>query len=514
VLALEDRPDLDTARRASADGRRSTPRDREPSLTILQVSAFDRHGGAERVAWDLFQSYRSLGHASYFAVGRKRSADPDVLLLPNHEASSRWQRFWWGLHRGLQPCYGRFTGSRSLCRLIHRIAEPRGWRDVRRGLEDFHYPGTWRLLDITPRRPDVIHCHNLHQNYFDLRALPWLCRQAPVVLTLHDAWLLAGHCAHSFDCERWKTGCGECPALSLYSPIRRDGSAENWRRKRDIYAAGRLHVATPCHWLRDRVEQSMLAPGVVEARVIPYGVDLDVFRPGDHAAARAALGLPRQARVLLFAASGIRDNVWKDFRTMRAAIARLAESRGLNAEAQTPATAGRPLIFVALGEDAPAERIGRGAAGAEVRFVPFQADPAAVACHYQAADVYVHAARADTFPNAVLEALACGLPVAATAVGGIPEQVIGLDDADENAERATGMLTAPADEAGLAAAVERLLINDPLRLRLSDNAAADAHRRFDLRRQTNEYLAWYKELLVRRRPPQRLHERSCSTTYS
>ncbi len=75
---------------------------------------------------------------------------------------------------------------------------------------------------------------------------------------------------------------------------------------------------------------------------------------------------------------------------MQAAVARVAER-----------WQGSPLLVLALGEDAPPERIGR----AEIRFVPFQSSPEAVARYYQAADVYLHAARADTFPTTVLEAL-------------------------------------------------------------------------------------------------------------
>jgi hypothetical protein len=56
------------------------------------------------------------------------------------------------------------------------------------------------------------------------------------MLTLHDAWLLSGHCAHSFDCQRWKTGCGECPDLDVYPASPRDATACNWRRKREILA--------------------------------------------------------------------------------------------------------------------------------------------------------------------------------------------------------------------------------------------------------------------------------------
>src|SRR4029079_4578923 len=84
------------------------------------------------------------------------------------------------------------------------------------GLEDFDYPNSVELLRFLPQKPDLLHCHNLHGNYFDLRALAGLSRQIPTVLTLHDAWLLSGHCAHSFECERWTIGCGECPDLTIY----------------------------------------------------------------------------------------------------------------------------------------------------------------------------------------------------------------------------------------------------------------------------------------------------------
>jgi hypothetical protein len=73
-------------------------------------------------------------------------------------------------------------------------------------------PGTWELLRrVRADPPDVIHAHNLRGGYFDLRALPELSRVAPLVLTMHDMWLITSHVAHSFECERWRTGCGECP---------------------------------------------------------------------------------------------------------------------------------------------------------------------------------------------------------------------------------------------------------------------------------------------------------------
>ena len=164
-------------------------------------------------------------------------------------------------------------------------------------------------------------------------------------------------------------------------------------------------MAAPCKWLVDRARQSMLAEAAREFRAIPNGVDQDVFKPGNRLEARAQTGIPTDAKVLLFTANCIRDNPWKDYKMIRSALARLGER-------QTR----RKILFIGLGDDAASEYLGT----AEVRFIPYQKDTNAVARFYQAADLYVHAAKADTFPNTVLEALACGIPVVGTNVGGIP----------------------------------------------------------------------------------------------
>jgi glycosyltransferase involved in cell wall biosynthesis len=444
-------------------------------IRILQVSTSDGRGGAEKVAYNLHRAYRARGYPAWLAVGYKQTDDEHVLVIPNDACRGPWARFWARVGRMLNPFVGWVKGAGRLQRWISGgIGRPRRLWTLLRGHEDFDFPGTWRLLDLLPERPDIVHCHNLHGDYFDLRALPWLSRQVPVVLTLHDAWLLSGHCAHSFDCERWKTGCGQCPDLSIYPAVKRDATAYNWQRKRDIYAQSRLYMATPSRWLMRKVEQSILAPAVQEARVIPNGIDLSVFHPAeDRRAVRAALGLPPDAKVLLFAANGIRRSLWRDFEMMRAAVARVAERMG-----------GQAVLFLALGDDAPPEHIGR----ATVQFVPYQKDPKVVARYYQAADVYVHAARADTFPNVVLEALACGTPVVATAVGGIPEQV---------GDGVTGFLVGPGDAEAMAAAVVALLADEALRKRFGENAAQEARKRFDLDRQVSEYIEWYQGIVER-----------------
>ena len=82
-----------------------------------------------------------------------------------------------------------------------------------------------------------------------------LAASVPLVATLHDAWLLTGHCAHPLDSDGWQRGCGRCPHLDTYPPLRRDGTAHNLRRKRAIYAQLQLAVVTPCASLMAMVDE-------------------------------------------------------------------------------------------------------------------------------------------------------------------------------------------------------------------------------------------------------------------
>ncbi|HSJ05367.1 MAG TPA: glycosyltransferase, partial [Longimicrobiales bacterium] len=296
-------------------------------LAIAQVNARAGGGGAERIASQLMRAYRERGHTSWLIVGRGTADGDDVFTFPR-------------------------AGSTGVA---HLAAGPLRILDRRRGLETYRYPATRRMLDVLPGEPDIVHLHNLHGGYFDLRALPALSRRQPVVMTLHDAWLLSGHCAHSIGCDRWRTGCGACPDLGLYPAVTRDATARNWERKRAIFADTRVHIATPSQWLADRVRDSMLAPAAAELRVIHNGVELDIFTPGDTAAARAASGLPPAVPTILTVGAGGGANSYKDITTTR------------NAAAQAAELLDRDVLLVVLGDQGPDQRTGR----LTVRHVPF-----------------------------------------------------------------------------------------------------------------------------------------------
>ncbi len=338
------------------------------------------------------------------------------------------------------------------------------------------------------RIASAMHLHNLHGTYFDLRALPPLSRELPVVVTLHDMWLLTGHCAHAVGCPLWQTGCAVCPCPPRRHRAGPAAVSRNWRRKKEILQRCRLSVITPSQWLMDRVAESYLGPAVREGRVIPNGVDVAIFHPGERGRARAQLELPAHAWILLFSAHEARRNPWKDYECVRRAAAALAERA-------TP----RQTILLVLGDDGGPAQEGLLA----VRHIPYVADDRVVADYYRAADLYLHAAHADTFPTTILESLACGTPVVATAVGGIPEQVKSLSLPIPGAlgrgarEDATGVLTRPGDFQAMAEAGLYLLQEEELRGQISRNARREATRCFTSERQAQEYLRFYETVLAR-----------------
>jgi glycosyltransferase involved in cell wall biosynthesis len=195
------------------------------------------------------------------------------------------------------------------------------------GLNFAGLTGRGRVLDhpfVTAA--NVVHLHTLHGGYFNYRWLPELARRKPLVWTLHDQWALTGHCAYSFECARWRTGCGACPHPETYPAVRRDATATEWRWKSAAIAAARPHLICPSQWLLDLASAHPVLSALPRHH-IPYGLDTDTFRPHDRESARAELGLPHDRVLALFAAQSL-DNPFKNARLLAAALLTLPAAEG------------------------------------------------------------------------------------------------------------------------------------------------------------------------------------------
>jgi glycosyltransferase involved in cell wall biosynthesis len=420
---------------------------RPPPRKVVIVNTADLGGGAERFSWLLFKGLERRGVESWLVVGNKRTDDPRV--LPLHASP----------YLDYRP-YARWSA-----RVQTGLAR---WIERRMGLEAFAYPFAARLLEVTGPPPDLIVGVALHGGYFDLRALPALCRSTPVVLCPPDGWLFTGHCACPHECRRWERGCGPCPDLARPPAITRDATRLNWWRKGRIYRRCSVYVAAPSRWQLDRAERSILGPAIRAGRVIPNGVDQTVFRPGSRLAARRTLGLSPDLPVALVVAHLGAANPYKDFAGLRAALQHLGAG-GL---------AARVLV---VGAARPPEHYDR----IVVEHRPYTPSVAELARYYQAADLLVHLSKEETFSFVIVEAMSCALPVVASAVGAIPEVV---------ADGLTGLLVPPGDPAATAGTLARVLTDPALRERLSRAAAARARETFDVERMIDTYASWFEEI--------------------
>lgn len=267
----------------------------------------------------------------------------------------------------------------------------------------FSILGTKLLLKKLDRiKPDIIHLHNLHNLTIDLRSLFGYIKKNKIktVWTLHDCWPLTGRCTHYelAKCEKWKTGCGNCPQIKEYPPAYIDLTGLMWKLKRSWFTPIETMVITPpSQWLADQVRQSYLKNYPI--KVIRNGIDLSIFKPTE-SDFRSKYDCKNKKIIL-----GVAFD-WD-------------KRKGLD-------------VFIELGQRLPDDyQIVLVGADEKVEkqlpdcFIPIQRtqNQQELAGLYSVADVFVNPTRADTFPTVNIEALACGTPVVTFDVGGSSEML-------------------------------------------------------------------------------------------
>ena len=315
---------------------------------------------------------------------------------------------------------------------------------------------------------DILNFHNLHTGYFNYLALPKLTATKPAIFTLHDMWSFTGHCAYSYDCNKWQTGCGRCPYLNTYPAIRRDATRSEWRLKDWVYSRSDLAIVTLSHWLTEQAKASMLNRFPIHH--IPNGIDTEAYCPLDSELCRRALGLSLNKHVLLFSAASLIDPR-KGGDLLREALTQLPTA--LKAETI--------VLTFGSGGEAIADTI-----GIETLSLGYISSDRLKAVAYSAADLFLFPTRADNLPLVLQESMACGTPMVSFRIGGVPDLV---------RPGITGYLAQPENAQDLAVGIEKLLSDRALREQMSQNCREIALREYPLNLQAERYISLYKEAL-------------------
>jgi glycosyltransferase involved in cell wall biosynthesis len=239
-----------------------------------------------------------------------------------------------------------------------------------------------------------------------------------------------------------------------------------------LYRNATAHAVTTGEALR---AQLLRETGITPERVtsVPTGIDLSTFCPGDRRAARAALGLPEGAFLVVIVAT-LRS--WKGHSDLVQAMARLPQAH-------------LAIVGDGPGRDNLRRQIDSERLNERVRLAGQQDD---VVTWMRSADVIALPSYANEgIPQALMQAMACAVPVVTTGVGAIGEIVT---------DAVQGLVVPPRNPAALAQALERLMNDAALRARLGAAGLAQARERFSIERMLDAMECVFAKVLERRTP--------------
>lgn len=404
-------------------------------MQVLQVNQSDISGGAAIAGYRLHQSLLAQNVDSRLLVGQAKTSSKHVNAIPRkpriepHIAriSDRL-----GLH------YLQFVGSFDIPK------------------HDFY------------KSADVLNFHNLHTGTFNYLAVSTLTREKPAVLTLHDMWSFTGHCAYSYDCDRWQTGCGRCPYPESYPSIGRDNTRFEWKLKNWTYDRSNLTIVAPSRWLIEQAQKSMLSRFSIHH--IPNGIDTEVYQPLDTQQCRSILGIPNDRKVLMFGADNLGDS--------RKGINLLIEAL------QTlPQSLKQEILLLTFGHGGETISETVGISSLNLGYV---SNDRLKAIAYSAADLFIFPTRADNLPLVLQESMACGTPMVSFKIGGVSDLV---------RHDITGYLANPEDIQDFRNGIVQLLENADSREKMSQTCRAIALQEYSLQLQTERYIELYHQIL-------------------
>lgn len=411
-------------------------------LVILNTS--DSNGGAAIATYRLHCGLRSIRVDSSLMVQDKGADDHSVIGPTTYRQSAI---------ASLRPYLERLT-LRAYRKRAKVIFSPASIPD--------------KLADrVNILKPDIVHLFWVNLGFMKIETLRRF--NAPIVWTLHDMWPFTGGCHYDNECGRFRQSCGRCPVLG--SDVDHDLSRRIWERKKTSWAGVPIVVVATSHWLANMARESTLFRDQ-RIEVIPNGIDTEKYKPLDQQMARAAFGLPQDKHLILFSAFAATTDKRKGNHLLVSGLEKMAKMGR-----------GESIELVVIGASASGNQPDFGM---KVHYMGSLHDEISQVLLYSAVDVTVTPSMQENLSNVVVESLACGTPVVAFDIGGMPDMI----DHQQN-----GYLATPFEPDDLAAGMMWVLENKDRHDLLARRARQTAVERYALETVSRQYLALYQSVL-------------------
>jgi len=410
-------------------------------MKILIVNTSDIQGGAARAAYRLHKSLLSQNIDSKMLV-QKKSSDDYTVIGPTSKIEKAFNL--------LKP---------QLDQLSVKLYKNR--------TKTLFSPAWLGFSDIVDRineiNPDIVHLHWINGGMIKIEDISKI--KAPIVWSLHDNWAFTGGCHIMWECEEYKKSCGACPRLG--SDKENDLSRKIFKRKEKTFLQiNNMTIIGLSKWLNNCSKNSTLLKDKKHIN-LPNPIDTKIFQPFDKEKSRELWNLPKDKKLILFGANSATSDVNKGFNELSEALHNLTDKN---------------IEFVVFGSSEPKESQNFGF---KTHYLGHLHDDVSLVTLYSAVDVMIVPSLQENLSNAIMESLACGIPVVGFDIGG---------NSDMIEHQINGYLAKPFDTSDLAHGIEWILNNENYD-ELCQNAREKVLREFDSEVVAKKYIELYADIL-------------------
>ena len=241
---------------------------------VLLIDVNCKFSSTGKIVYDLFHYLKKQGREVAVCYGRGELVKEEGIFKFGLDWETK-------LHAGL----ARLTGYNG-------CFSPFSTKRLIRYIEEF--------------KPDVIHIHELHAYFVNLKPLVNYikAKNIKVVSTFHCEYMYTGKCGYAYTCDNYKHTCGSCPSVYEYpKSLFFDKTKQMILMKKRLLEDLDMKIVTPSKWLADRVKMSFLKDKPIS--VIHNGLDTSIFHPVDADVLRKKYKIPDDYKIILAAAPDI-----------------------------------------------------------------------------------------------------------------------------------------------------------------------------------------------------------------